>query len=243
MKFQLHLPFARLAAISLASMALASCSTTESVRHSDELASLNTVHLRVDFNKQVRTIIIELDPQAAPNTVANFKKLLAQRFYDGLAFHRVIPDYLVQAGDPLTKKNSNVDQWGTGGPGYTIPFEKGLSHTRGVVSMARLGDSVNPDRDSNGSQFFVCLTDLPSLNGQYAAFGRVTQGIEILDEMATRPRDRNDVPTLRVNIVSMGLAPADAPVARDRDTQRNEPVREVKETNRGFIGRTIDRLW
>ena len=231
-------------ALALAGLSLSSCTTTGGgSSNSEQLANLNTVHMRLNFNKLVRTVVIELDPQAAPNTVANFKKLLAQRYFDGLAFHRAIPEYLVQAGDPFTKDNDNIDSWGTGGPGYTIPFEKGLKHKRGVLSMARLSDSVNPSRDSNGSQFFVCLTDLPNLDGDYAAFGRVVQGIEILDELATRPRDRNDVPRRRVEIVSMGLAPADAPIARNKDVERSDSVRAIQNSDRGVIGRTIDRLW
>jgi cyclophilin family peptidyl-prolyl cis-trans isomerase len=241
MPFNIPKTFAIAAALALTT----SCSTTDNSGPSAVTAAdLNTVHLRVDFNKQIRTVIIELDPGAAPNTVGNFKTLLAKRFYDGLAFHRAVPDYLVQTGDPLTAKNSKIDSWGTSGPGYTIPFEKGLNHKRGVVSMARLGDSVNPDRNSNGSQFFICLADLPDLNGQYAAFGRVTQGMEILDEMAALARDRNDVPKRRVQIVSMGLTSSDTLAARKQQSMSTDTVRaKVPETEKGFLGRTLDRLW
>ena len=132
-------------------------------------------------------ITLELYPDVAPNTVANFIELANNGFYDGLIFHRVIAGFMIQGGDP--------NGIGTGGPGYTIRgefaangFENGLSHERGVISMARA-----MDYDSAGSQFFIMHADGPFLDGQYAAFGRVTEGMDVVDAIAgtaTGPNDR-----------------------------------------------------
>ncbi len=130
----------------------------------------------------------ELYPEIAPLTVENFEKLVKDHFYDGLTFHRVIPGFMIQGGCP--KGN------GTGGPGYSIKGEftangvlNDLKHTRGVLSMAR---SMMPD--SAGSQFFVMVADAPHLDGQYAAFGKVTEGMEAADKIVSVQRDWNDCP-------------------------------------------------
>ena len=130
----------------------------------------------------------ELYPEIAPLTVENFEKLASDLFYDGLTFHRVIPGFMIQGGCP--KGN------GTGGPGYSIKGEftangvlNELKHTRGVLSMAR---SMMPD--SAGSQFFVMVDDAPHLDGQYAAFGKVTEGMEAADKIVSVQRDWNDCP-------------------------------------------------
>jgi peptidylprolyl isomerase/peptidyl-prolyl cis-trans isomerase B (cyclophilin B) len=114
-------------------------------------------------------IVIELLPDAAPNTVANFKALAASGFYDGLTFHRVIPGFVAQGGDPAGN--------GTGGPGYTIKGEfSNLKHERGSVAMARTADP-----DSAGSQFYICYGPQPHLDGQYAIFGQVSEGMDAVD--------------------------------------------------------------
>lgn len=130
----------------------------------------------------------ELYPEVAPNTVNNFVSLASKGFYDGVIFHRVIPGFMIQGGDP--------DGKGTGGPGYEIRgeftsngFRNDLVHTRGVLSMAR---TMIPD--SAGSQFFIMTSDSPHLDGQYAAFGMVTEGIEHCDAIVNTPRDYNDRP-------------------------------------------------
>ena len=135
-----------------------------------------------------KKIIIELEPKTAPNTVANFVSLVEEGFYDGLIFHRVIPGFMVQGGDP--------DGIGTGGPGYGIKgefssndFENTLTHERGVLSMAR---SQHPD--SAGSQFFIMTEAAPHLDGDYASFGKVIEGMEVVDEIVNAERDGNDKP-------------------------------------------------
>ena len=133
-------------------------------------------------------IAIALDPRAAPKTVANFRKLVANGFYDSLTFHRVVPGFVIQGGDP-NSRDENPFNDGEGGPGYTLPAEIGLRHVKGAVAMARRPDSVNPERASNGSQFYIALTDLPRLDGAYTVFGRVVAGwdaIERIVELAAR---------------------------------------------------------
>ena len=131
----------------------------------------------------------ELYPDKAPKTVENFEKLANEGFYDGLNFHRVIPGFMIQGGDPAGN--------GTGGPGYSIPGEfkangfaqNDLKHTRGVLSMARAQDP-----NSAGSQFFIMHADSPWLDGQYAAFGKVTSGMEGVDHVASTKTDFRDMP-------------------------------------------------
>lgn len=136
-----------------------------------------------------KKIKIELYPEIAPISCENFEKLVKSGFYDGLTFHRVIPGFMIQGGCP--KGN------GTGGPGWQIKGEfaangvkNDLKHTRGVLSMAR---SMMPD--SAGSQFFIMHEDAPHLDGNYAAFGKVIEGIEVVDEIAETATDYNDKPT------------------------------------------------
>ena len=130
----------------------------------------------------------ELYPAVAPNTVNNFIALVQSGFYDGLIFHRVIPGFMIQGGDPQGA--------GTGGPGYSIKGEfaqngvqNSLAHTRGVLSMARAMDP-----DSAGSQFFIMVADAPHLDGGYAAFGKVIEGMDVADAIVGAKRDWNDRP-------------------------------------------------
>ena len=130
----------------------------------------------------------ELYPEIAPATVKNFVDLAAKGFYNGLIFHRVIPGFMIQGGDP--------EGTGMGGPGYTIKgeftangFRNDLKHTRGVLSMAR---AMNPN--SAGSQFFIMHENSPHLDGQYAAFGKIIEGIEVVDKIASTKTDYNDRP-------------------------------------------------
>ena len=130
----------------------------------------------------------ELYPEVAPNTVKNFISLVNKGFYDGVIFHRVIPGFMIQGGCP--------DGTGMGGPGYSIKgeftrngFKNDLNHSRGVLSMAR---TMIPD--SAGSQFFIMVQDSPHLDGQYASFGKVIEGMEVADEIVKSKRDRGDKP-------------------------------------------------
>lgn len=147
-----------------------------------------------------KEIKLELDRDAAPITVDNFEKLVKEGFYDGLIFHRVIPGFMIQGGCP--------DGTGMGDPGYQIKGEflqngvnNPLKHTRGVISMAR---AAHPD--SAGSQFFIMHQDAPHLDGQYAAFGKVVEGIEVVDEIASVQTDFRDRPVTEQKIKSIVLA-------------------------------------
>jgi peptidyl-prolyl cis-trans isomerase B (cyclophilin B) len=131
---------------------------------------------------------IELFPEVAPNTVHNFISLVQKGYYDGLIFHRIIPGFMIQGGDPTGT--------GTGGPGYSIKgefeqngFANTLQHQRGVISMARTNRP-----DSAGSQFFLMVADAPHLDGAYAAFGQVVKGMDVADAIVSAPRDRMDKP-------------------------------------------------
>ncbi len=152
------------------------------------------VTITMDDGKDIK---IELYPDIAPITVENFVKLVKDGFYDGLTFHRIIPGFMIQGGDP--------EGTGMGGPGWSIKGEfssngvkNDLKHTRGVISMAR---SMNPN--SAGSQFFIMHKDSPHLDGEYAAFGKVTEGMDEVDRIASIPTDWNDAPKISVTMTKV----------------------------------------
>jgi len=135
------------------------------------------------------TIAFKLLPDLAPETVRNFETLSRNGFYNGTLFHRVIPGFMIQGGDPNTK-TGNKSTWGTGGPGHTIKAEfSSRSHHRGIVSMAR-----SQDPNSAGSQFFIVTTDSTFLDRQYTVFGEVIEGMDVADKIVSLQRDRNDCP-------------------------------------------------
>ncbi|MBQ1466591.1 MAG: peptidylprolyl isomerase [Eubacteriaceae bacterium] len=144
-------------------------------------------------------ICLELEPDVAPETVDNFLSLVKEGFYDGLTFHRIIPGFMIQGGDPLGN--------GTGGSGRHIKGEfaanghdNPIRHVRGVISMAR-----SRDFDSASSQFFIMHEDAPHLDGQYAAFGHVTEGMDVVDRIASVPTDLRDRPLEDVVIESVTI--------------------------------------
>lgn len=148
-------------------------------------SAMSTVTVETNLGK----ISLKLLPELAPETVRNFEKLAKDGFYDGTLFHRVIPGFMIQGGDPNTK-TGNKSSWGTGGPGYTIKAEfNSRSHLRGIVSMARAQDP-----DSAGSQFFIVTTDSPFLDRQYTVFGEVVEGMDVADKIVNLQRDDNDCP-------------------------------------------------
>ncbi len=149
-------------------------------------------------------IKVELYPDVAPNTVNNFIHLVSTGYYNGVIFHRIIPEFVVQGGDPTGT--------GMGGPGYSIKgeftsngFENKLSHLRGVISMAR-----TPEPDSGGSQFFIMVADIVRLDGNYASFGRVIEGMEVVDAIVNTPRNEADRPNedrvmVKVTVETFGV--------------------------------------
>ena len=141
-------------------------------------------------------IAFKLLPDLAPETVRNFEKLARDGFYNGTLFHRVIPGFMIQGGDPNTK-SGNKNTWGTGGPGHTIKAEfSSRSHHRGIVSMARAQDP-----NSAGSQFFIVTTDSTFLDRQYTVFGEVIEGMDVADKIVNLQRDRNDCPLEEVKML------------------------------------------
>ncbi len=141
------------------------------------------------------SITLKFFPDVAPGHVKNFVDLATKGFYDNTTFHRVIPGFMIQGGDP-NSKDANKSKHGTGGPGYTIKAEfNARPHKRGTVSMAR---SQSPD--SAGSQFFICVKDSAFLDRQYTAFGEVESGLEVVDKIVAVPRDGNDNPNERVEM-------------------------------------------
>jgi len=154
--------------------------TNESVDYASKVKENPIVTITMSNDEK---IVIELKPAVAPNTVANFISLVKEGFYDGLIFHRVIPDFMIQGGDPLGN--------GTGGPDYSIDGEfssngidNSLKHERGVISMAR-----SQDPNSAGSQFFIMVKEATHLDGEYAAFGKVIEGMETVDTIVAAERD------------------------------------------------------
>ncbi|RYG25369.1 peptidylprolyl isomerase [bacterium] len=134
-------------------------------------------------------IVVELLEDKAPKHAESFKKLAASGFYDGTRFHRVIPGFMIQGGDPNSKSDDRMSH-GTGGPGYKIPAEfNDVLHERGILSAAR-----SQDPNSAGSQFFLMVARAPHLDRQYSAFGRVIEGMDVVDKIVALPRDRRDNP-------------------------------------------------
>src|SRR3989454_8303799 len=151
-------------------------------------------------------MVVEFWPEVAPKTVENFKALARKGFYDGTCFHRVIKDFMIQGGDPLTKDASKEAMWGTGDPGYKVKAEfNDLHHDRGVLSMAR-----SQDPDSAGSQFFICHGTPRFLDRQYTTFGKVIKGEDVLEKIATTPTHPPDRPNKRMGVESIKIVPADS---------------------------------
>jgi peptidyl-prolyl cis-trans isomerase B (cyclophilin B) len=162
---------------------------------SDEIA---VIQVR-DFGE----IRIRFFPDKAPGHVENFKKLAKQGFYDGTTFHRIIPGFMIQGGDPNSKDDDPSND-GTGDPGYKIKAEfNDVPHSRGIVSMARANHP-----DSAGCQFFIVVKESPFLDGKYTVFGEVTSGMEVVDQIISQSRDRRDRPLTNIVMESVGIAPS-----------------------------------
>lgn len=151
------------------------------------------------------TIKIELFQDTMPLTTKNFIGLVDKGFYDGTRFHRVIPQFMIQGGDPLTKDLNKKRMWGTGGPGYEIKdeFVKGLSNVRGTISMANHGPNTG------GSQFFINVVDNTFLDGKHPVFGKVVEGMDVADKISLVKRDGQDQPVQDVVVKSVKIIPKD----------------------------------
>jgi cyclophilin family peptidyl-prolyl cis-trans isomerase len=158
---------------------------------SKEVAVIETTH---------GTIKLEFFEDKAPGHVKNFKDLANKNFYDGTTFHRIIPGFMIQGGDP-NSKSDNRSSHGTGGPGYSIDAEfNDVKHERGVLSMAR-----SQEPNSAGSQFYICVKDSFFLDGQYTAFGKVIEGMDVADKIVNEPRDSNDNPEEKMEMKSVAI--------------------------------------
>ena len=154
--------------------------------------NIETNHGNISFN---------LLPELAPETVRSFVKLANDGFYDGTLFHRVIPGFMIQGGDPNTKDPNKKSQWGMGGPGFNVKAEfSSRSHLRGIVSMARAQDP-----DSAGSQFFIVTSDSAFLDRQYTVFGQVKEGMDVADKIVNMDKDGNDCPLEKVVMTKVTL--------------------------------------
>ena len=158
----------------------------------------------------------------------NFVKLVAEKYYDGMRFHRVIEGFMIQGGDPYSRDTAQINLWGQGGPGYTVPaeFVNEYWHKKGAIAAARKGDMANPRKASSGSQFYIvhdensCL----HLDGQYTIFGEVTEGLDVIDKIATVATDRYDRPYEDVMIISVS--------ALDSQPEPTEEVAEQPDTTK-----------
>ncbi len=194
----------------------------------------------IAFGGARETVMIELFPNDAPLTVSNFIDRCDSGFYNGLAFHRAIEGFLVQTGDPLTADESAREKWGTGGEDKTIPAEIKRHHRLGAVAMARRADKVNPDRRSNGSQFYICLGNYGSIDMKYTVFGQVVSGLEVVQNIARMPVDSNDCPVARIEVKSVKIIEHKGPMQiQDVAGQRYSKP----DSSRGFVGRMFHRFW
>ncbi len=203
-------------------------------------ANYNTAVMMLDLNGARKKVVIELRPDLAPKTVANFKKLVNVGFYNNLAWHRAIRGYIVQTGDPASKGDDRRNEWGLTDVGYRIvPEIKGL-HNRGALAMARPGALESVEQESSGSQFYVTLRKAAKLDGGYTVFGYVTQGIEALEAVGNASVDTNDCPTKRYEIKSIRLVPKDSPELAEepRKFRKTKPEHEKTGGDRFF-----ERFW
>lgn len=196
--------------------------------------------MEIAFGGARQTVMIELFPNDAPQTVSNFIDRSDSGFYNGLAFHRAIEGFLVQTGDPLTADESSREKWGTGGEDKTLPAEIKRRHRVGAVAMARLSDKVNPSRRSNGSQFYISLGNYGSLDMKYTVFGQVVSGLDVVQNIARMPVDSNDCPVARIEVKSIKIVEHKGPL----EIQEVAGQRYSKpDSSRGFVGRMLHRFW
>lgn len=173
--------FYRPIALALCTAAFAALTTGAFAQKKGEKVAVITTNLG--------NIVVKFFPNKAPKTVENFQKLANKHFYDGTKFHRVIPDFMIQGGDP-NSKTADRSTYGQGGPGYKLKAEfNDTKHVRGILSMARAEEP-----DTAGSQFFIMVASAPHLDGKYTAFGQVVKGMDVVDKIVNLPRDSNNNP-------------------------------------------------
>ena len=177
----------------------------------EETSPVNAGNEVVVIKTSQGEMVVQFWTDAAPNTIENFKKLARSDFYNGTIFHRIVKGFMIQGGDPNSKDPAKENRYGAGGPGYKIKAEfNDHGHERGVISMAR-----EPDPNSAGSQFFICLAPVPRLDHQYTTFGKLIRGDDVLENIGNTPVTRNSMgenskPTTRVVIEKIDIVPADS---------------------------------
>ena len=199
--------------MAMVAMAAASCSSCSSRGQQDSAANESTEMENAKINEPEFDIVtthgtmrVKLYSKT-PKHRDNFKKLVAEKYYDGIRFHRVIEGFMIQAGDPFSRDTAKINMWGQGGPDYTVPaeFVNEYWHKKGALAAARKGDMANPTKASSGSQFYIvhdenaCL----HLDGQYSIFGEVVEGLDVIDKIASVDVDRMDRPYEDVIIVTV----------------------------------------
>ena len=212
----------RIVLIIAAAFAIASCAcrneSEQDAETQTEMENTQIAEPMFDMVTSHGTMRIKLYSMT-PKHRDNFVKLVNEKYYDGLRFHRVIEGFMIQGGDPYSRDTSRVDLWGQGGPNYTVPaeFVNQYWHKKGAIAAARKGDMANPTKASSGSQFYIvhdenaCL----HLDGQYSIFGEVVEGLDVIDKIATVETDYYDRPmedVMIIKVVPVEERPAEAPV-------------------------------
>lgn len=218
-----------LASAAIASVSCSSCSRgagqDEAANEITQMENLQNAEPEYDILTSHGTMRIKLYSKT-PKHRENFQKLVADHYYDGIRFHRVIEGFMIQAGDPYSRDTSMINMWGQGGPDYTVPaeFVNEYWHKKGALAAARKGDMANPKKASSGSQFYIvhdennCL----HLDGQYTIFGEVVEGLDIIDRIAAVPVDNMDRPFEDVMIITVKpveqeiVAPVDTAVVENK---------------------------
>ena len=198
-------PLGRLVGVVMAVGLAIGCAPSEEMSSNEaggEMSEAEKNELAVIEVQGFGEIRLRFFPDKAPRHVENLKKLAREGFYDGVTFHRIVPGFVIQGGDPNTK-DANPDNDGTGGPGHTIEAEfNDTPHRRGILSMARKADP-----DSAGSQFFIIVKDSPFLDGKYTAFGEVVSGMNVVDRIVSQPKDSRDRPVENIVMKSVRIVP------------------------------------
>ena len=209
-----------LAAVAMASVSCSSCSRRQdgAENQTTEMENTQMTEQQYDIVTTHGTMRVKLYNKT-PKHRDNFKKLVAEKYYDDIRFHRVIEGFMIQAGDPYSRDTSMINMWGQGGPDYTVPaeFVNEYWHKKGALAAARKGDMANPTKASSGSQFYIvhdenaCL----HLDGQYSIFGEVVEGLDVIDKIATVPVDRMDRPYEDVKIITVKPVEVELPAQTD----------------------------
>lgn len=188
-------------------------------------------------------VLIELFPGDAPKTVENFRSNVESGYYSGLAVHRAVKDYLVQTGDSASRDDKARETWGLTQE-RTIPGEFKRPHIVGAVAMARRGNDVNPDRKSDGSQFYFVLGNMSALDGQYTVFGEVVSGMPLLKKISRSVTDSNDCPVVRIEIKKIKIVEQTGPLVTTTSTSSSKHKTMTRpDALKGTFERFMDRLW